>query len=98
MSSVVPTPWTTAVQIVDGGEDIVLGDMLRDQLVTPLFDEPLPSRRPAPSRSISRSTAKQTFSLMPYSRRVEVDEVLHVDHAVGEDLHLTCRPRRAQPR
>ncbi len=85
-----------AVEIVDGGEDIVARDVLRDELIAALLNGILPASGAAPlsCSSISNRTLRQTFSWMPYCSGSKSTKFCHVDHVVREDLDLACRPRR----
>ena len=89
-----------AVQIVDGGHDIVHGDVLGDQVVHPVARwRPSSSSSPAYGlQQLLQDREMQTFSLMPHLLGVKVHEVRHIHHVVGEDLDVWCRPRPRQPR
>ena len=70
-------------QIVDGSKDIILGDMLRNELIAAGLDRLLPAVSGHGFEHLTQHTeADLLFNAVLL--RIKVDEILHIDHAVGE--------------
>ncbi len=76
-----------AVQIVDGGHDVVHNDMLGDQLVHPVGNGVLPA---AGGDGLQHFLQDREIHLLPDAvlLGIEVHEGVHADHVVGEHLDV----------
>ena len=82
-----------AAQVVDGGKDVVLGDVLRNELVAAGLDGLFPAVGGDGLEHFAQDVEADLL-LDAVLGRVKVDELRHVDHAVGEDDDLAAvRPR-----
>ena len=74
-----------AVEIIDRRENIVMGNVLRNQLVPTLLDRLLPAVGGNGIEHLKQDAAADLF-LNAVLRGVEIDEALHVHHEVREKL------------
>ena len=75
------------VEVVDGGHDVLPGDMLGDQVVQMLPDGVLQLLAAELVQQLAQG-GEEHHLRDPALLRVEVHEVLHVHHVVGEGAHL----------
>ena len=74
-------------KVVDGGEDVVFCDVLRDKVLPALVDGLFPAIRRNALEHFAQNGEADLF-LDAVLLGVEIDELGHIDHAVGENLDL----------
>ena len=78
-----------AAQVVDGGKNVVFRDVHRNEVAAASLDSLFPA---VGGDSLEHFTqhAEADLFLDAILRRVEIDELRHIDHAVGEDDDLAA--------